>query len=95
MKNKSKANKIVYEGMCSRFTDMVGKKSLSPAPEWEAHVLDKVMTILIFKRPDIVEQIKEAVEEHFDFAQDKRTLNHVDNEKGKVYRCYACNQRIE
>lgn len=93
LKKKSKANKIVYQGMLSRFTDMVKMKSFKPAPEWEAHVLDKTMTILMHKEPEVLEKVIEAVRKHFGELESD-VWNNV-SEDGKTCFCPTCNQEIK
>ncbi len=86
---KKKVRPIGYEGLCSRFTDLVGMKSTLPGAAWEKHVLDRTLTILQFDRPDLLEEIRKAVKENYGNAG-KTLPQHVDNENGRTLRCPAC-----
>jgi len=80
-----------YEGVCSRFTDLVEMKSTMPAASWEKRVLDRTMTILQFNRPDLLDEIKKAVKEHWNITG---VPDHV-NDEGKTLRCPECGRRRE
>ena len=80
-----------YEGLCSRFTDLVGMKSVLPAAAWEKHVVSRTLCILQFDRPDLLEEIKKAVKESYGNTG-RRMPKHVDAEEGRTTRCPTCNK---
>ena len=79
-----------YEGLCSRFTDLVGMKHTRPSAAWELHVVRSTISILKFRRPDLLEEVKKAVKEEYE-ELGKRFPKEV-SEEGTTYRCTACNK---
>ena len=77
-----------YEGLCSRFTDLVGMKRMLPSASWEMHIVDRTMTILQFRRPELLEQIRTAIKEEYE-TNGKRMPEDV-SENGNTTRCPTC-----
>ena len=78
-----------YEGLCSRFTDLVGMKSTLPSAAWEMHVVDRTLTILKFEKPELLEEIKSAVKECYE-TNGKRFPPDTNAEGSSTIRCPAC-----
>lgn len=88
-KRKGELTMAGYEGLCSGFTDMIGMKSVFPSAVWEKHVVSKTISILKFKRPELLEELKKAVREEYE-SNGKRFPKYVDEEDGTTIRCPAC-----
>ena len=56
-------------------------------------MLDKTMTILIHKEPEVLEKVIEAVRKHFGELE-SNVWDHV-SEDGKTCFCPTCNQEIK
>ena len=78
-----------YEGLCSRFTDMVGMKSVMPSAAWEMHVVGRTLSILQFEKPELLEAIRKSVRECYEKGGNKFPA-HVDEDNGSTVRCKTC-----
>ena len=51
-----------YEGMCSRIAGILGQSAPSIAsPKWDMSVVSRLCGILEYKRPDLLQQLKEEM----------------------------------
>ena len=60
-KKKTKASAAAHLGLMSRWADLMGLNVSGHAPEWEAHLFDRSMTILKYESPEILEAVKQTV----------------------------------
>jgi len=82
-----------YEGLCSRFTDLMGMKSVMPSAAWERHVLGSVMTILQYQCPEVLKQVRQVVKEYY--GQPVKGIPEHVSEEGQTIRCPTCSQPWE
>lgn len=50
-----------YIGLCSRICSALNLQGTKLAPKWELSVVDAMTTVLIFDRPDLLEELKKEV----------------------------------
>tara|TARA_Y100000004_G_scaffold35559_3_gene38125 strand:+ start:2392 stop:2643 length:252 start_codon:yes stop_codon:yes gene_type:complete len=64
MRNKKKEEVYLasYIGLCSRITSALKLQGNKLAPKWELSVVDAMVTMLVFHRPDLLEEIKKEMD---------------------------------
>jgi len=68
-------------GLCSRITAALELQGTKPSAKWELSVTDKMITMLIHYKPELLEEIKKEMKKHIASHYDELYIKPTPTEK--------------